>query len=307
MYICAATKGRLASIFRNTKKQPVHVTIVKAVNSATNELFPPMIKLLKEVDLDPIAIREKRISAEPASNLTQTIRWENFETPAPSWSKIFSPGFHVTYLGKVEVGKQGDTKQIDKAGKLLLSPYKTAMHDFTIHEKVKKKASFEIGEIGIKVVDVETKQVRQYTLVTVSIKFCLCSDSSKAFIHGDIVMCFYYWIIQLLWIHRWVCERFPSFFILIHAVLGMRTVAQHRILFATCSTVKIRMMLIQFYRALVCLLRLLNFVSLLTFVIVGQGFHRTHFAVWVNLVSFTIIFSVILFCLLNYTKVLLLN
>lgn len=66
----------------------------------------------------------------------------------------------MTYLGLVHVGKQGDVKQIDKSVKLLLSPYRELVQDNSMRiEKQKQSVFFEIGEIGIKIVDYETSEV----------------------------------------------------------------------------------------------------------------------------------------------------
>lgn len=70
---------------------------------------------------------------------------------------IFSAGFKVTYLGYVHVGKHGDVKQIVKFGKLLLKSSEDATQ--SEYKKLKQLVFFEIGEIGVKIVDFETSEV----------------------------------------------------------------------------------------------------------------------------------------------------
>lgn len=64
------------------------------------------------------------------------------------------------YLGNVNVGKHGDVKQIDKYSKILLSPFHSSKQDDCKYEKAKKVVFFEVGEIGVKIVDFENSEVR---------------------------------------------------------------------------------------------------------------------------------------------------
>lgn len=68
-----------------------------------------------------------------------------------------SAGFKVTYLGYMDVGKHGDVRQIDRAAKMLLYPRLEGLQKE--HKKLKQSVFFEIGEIGIKVVDFESNEV----------------------------------------------------------------------------------------------------------------------------------------------------
>lgn len=63
------------------------------------------------------------------------------------------------YLGNVNVGKRGDVKQIDKYSKLLLSPFHSSNLDDCKYEKAKKVVFFEVGEIGVKIVNFENSEV----------------------------------------------------------------------------------------------------------------------------------------------------
>lgn len=65
IHICAATKGRLESILRVARGQPISIALVKAKYSDTNELFPGIITLLKKVKVDVQAVRN-------GSNLNST-------------------------------------------------------------------------------------------------------------------------------------------------------------------------------------------------------------------------------------------
>lgn len=65
IHICSATKGRLESILRVARGQPIIITVVKAKYSDTNELFPGIITLLKKAKVDVQAVRN-------GSNLNST-------------------------------------------------------------------------------------------------------------------------------------------------------------------------------------------------------------------------------------------
>ncbi|KAB0793857.1 hypothetical protein PPYR_13477 [Photinus pyralis] len=143
VHICSATKGKLNAILKSCKGQPVNVTIVKARSSGANEIFKPILALLKQVHIDPVALRSK-----------------NFIRPELNWeSKSTSAGFKATFFGLVHTGKLGDVKQIDKAVRLLLSPYKKTDSSDSKHKVVRKPIYFEVGEIGVKVVDSQSSNV----------------------------------------------------------------------------------------------------------------------------------------------------
>lgn len=72
---------------------------------------------------------------------------------------IFSTGFKAKYVGYVEMGNRGDIKLIDKAAKLLLSPNSNYSLETMISVRKMIDVSFEIGELGVKVVEKDTSEV----------------------------------------------------------------------------------------------------------------------------------------------------
>lgn len=66
---------------------------------------------------------------------------------------LYSAGQKAVYIGWVEIGSRGDVKQINKAATLLVSPYPKQSHPDSKFKKVEKDVCFEIGELGVKVVD----------------------------------------------------------------------------------------------------------------------------------------------------------
>lgn len=64
VHICSSTKGRLNAILNSNKKQPITMKIIKSVYTETHELYPPAIKLLRDINLDPLVIKDKRIKKE---------------------------------------------------------------------------------------------------------------------------------------------------------------------------------------------------------------------------------------------------
>ncbi|KAI4456686.1 multiple pdz domain protein [Holotrichia oblita] len=141
--ICAATKGRLRTIFKGCKGRPIVLTIIKAVYSDTRQIYLPIISLLRHVRLDPDVLKS-RID----SHYTKT------DDHFSSKNNSCGTGLKVTYMGCVQVGSRGDVKQIDKAVSNFLAPaISLTCDDSFLYEKVKKVVSFELGELGVRCVD----------------------------------------------------------------------------------------------------------------------------------------------------------
>lgn len=64
VHICSNTKGRLNTVFLSNKNRPITISIIKAIYTETQELYPPAMKLLKDVNLDPLIVKDKRIKKE---------------------------------------------------------------------------------------------------------------------------------------------------------------------------------------------------------------------------------------------------
>lgn len=52
------------AIFHSNKKRPVTLNIIKAVLIETRELYAPVIRLLRDVNLDPIVVKEAQLKKE---------------------------------------------------------------------------------------------------------------------------------------------------------------------------------------------------------------------------------------------------
>lgn len=63
-------------------------------------------------------------------------------------------------MGYIHVGRHGDVKQIDRMAKMLLYPRLEGLQKE--HKKVKETVFFEIGEIGVKIVDFESSEVNTF-------------------------------------------------------------------------------------------------------------------------------------------------
>ncbi|XP_018331375.1 uncharacterized protein LOC108741176 isoform X2 [Agrilus planipennis] len=140
VHICSSVKGKLNSIVRNSRGQPVLVKIVKVRNSKTNDLFSPIVALMKQLKLDPgISFNSSQDKGSGRKNKNST-------------------GFSAKYVGSSYIGMLGNTRQIDIAYKNLLSPFRQSETDKE-RKIVKKFVNIEIGELGVKVYDCETSQV----------------------------------------------------------------------------------------------------------------------------------------------------
>lgn len=77
VHICGVTKGKLNSILKSNKGQPVTIMIIKAKYSNTNELYQPIISLLKQVQLDPVEVKTAYDlkDGEDQANKKRSTRW----------------------------------------------------------------------------------------------------------------------------------------------------------------------------------------------------------------------------------------
>lgn len=146
--INSSVKGRLSSLLKYKRNRPILLTIAKAFNDERQEFFNPIKFLFKEVHLNHEVV---------VQSYKSDLRINN--------SKENSSGFNVTYLGCVDVGPNGNVKQVGRAiRKLLLTGnhlQKDLDHDdeTVVLLKLRQPVIFEIGEIGVKVKDFETKDL----------------------------------------------------------------------------------------------------------------------------------------------------
>ncbi|KAF5285914.1 hypothetical protein FQA39_LY04375 [Lamprigera yunnana] len=150
VHICLATKGKLNKIFKSSKGFPIKIAIIKAKNSSTNQLYKPIENLLHQVHIDPATLINKP---------------ENLENV--DGKKYTSAGFKATYYGFVITGRVGDVKQIDKSIRLLLCPYRNNVENCE-YKVLKKSIFFEVGEIGVKVVDSQSNIILKHSYMEIS-------------------------------------------------------------------------------------------------------------------------------------------
>ncbi|KAF5288300.1 hypothetical protein FQR65_LT12032 [Abscondita terminalis] len=144
VHICLKMKGMLNTILKTSRGHPVTVTIIKAKFSKTNELYKPIVRLLHQVHIDPSTLLNKSVQLDKT----------------PVCKKYASAGFKATYYGFVNTGRTGDVNQIDKSVRILLYPYKGHIDNSDFKYKIVKQAVFfEIGEIGVKIVDCQSSEI----------------------------------------------------------------------------------------------------------------------------------------------------
>lgn len=153
IHITTSKQGKLSSIMRKASGQPVVMNIIKAHLPVTGDLFPPVIGLLRQAQIDPDELR-LQYSDRP-KQAPRDVSEKMNRVPAAA-----RPGFDVTYVGSIDTGNYGDAKQIDNAMKLIvLNSNGGSPHP----------ALFEIQEIGIKVTEISTgKVLLQYSYMEIS-------------------------------------------------------------------------------------------------------------------------------------------
>ncbi|XP_054000614.1 uncharacterized protein LOC128888039 isoform X1 [Hylaeus anthracinus] len=135
--ITSNTKGQLRKIMRKSMGQPVSLHVIKHRNKATQEIYPPIVYLIKNSGVDSMKKILKRFNSEKHDHD------EKLEM-SKSKNKSFNAGFSVKYCGSVYIGPEGDVKQIEKAIRLVLKS-----------EEVKSvPVKFECLEIGIRVTEI---------------------------------------------------------------------------------------------------------------------------------------------------------
>ncbi|XP_019880278.1 uncharacterized protein LOC109608298 [Aethina tumida] len=147
IYITASSKGRLNSILRSSKAKPVIMIIVKAYQTSTNDIFPPIAQLFKDLNFDVQSIKDQY---KPVVNHQE----DNAHI-----KKVY--GFEVLYMGLIHIGEDGSVRQIEKAIKTFLGSRDRKNMDKTV--------LFEIGEIGVRLRDPETSDlIEQHTYMSIS-------------------------------------------------------------------------------------------------------------------------------------------
>ncbi|XP_015437085.1 PREDICTED: uncharacterized protein LOC107192371 [Dufourea novaeangliae] len=106
--ITSNTKGQLGKIMRKTVGQPVCLYIIKYHNKQTQEMYSPIVNLVRNSGIE----RLKKILKRPISDVQ-----DNEETSDISkmMHQSLNAGFSIKYCGSVCIGTEGDVKQIEKA------------------------------------------------------------------------------------------------------------------------------------------------------------------------------------------------
>lgn len=175
VHITPSLKGRLSATLRCRKGEPINISVVKAYNHETKEFFMPVRSLLKQLNIDCASVVKQY--EELAEEILPKGVW-CVEVGIVGFIYIFfyfSSGYDVRYLGYVDVGSNGNVKQVEKAVTRMCITQgveaSIASMDGMAVTKVNKIVTFEFGEIGIKVKDVQTNEVSQTSSVGVTHKF----------------------------------------------------------------------------------------------------------------------------------------
>ncbi|XP_012138958.2 uncharacterized protein LOC100874999 isoform X1 [Megachile rotundata] len=168
--ITSNTKGQLRKIMKKSVGQPVCLHIIKHRNKKTNELYLPIIHLIRNSGIEGLKKILKRFCLEQHNE-------ESKNETMKSESKALNAGFSVKYCGSMYIGTQGDVKQIERA---ILQVLKS--------EELKSvPVKFECLEIGIRVTqDSDDKVICKQSYMEIS----SCGRTKNiphyfAFIAGD--------------------------------------------------------------------------------------------------------------------------
>lgn len=59
VHISHTTKGKLQSIFNLSKGKPINCVIIKAVYTDSKEIYLPIVRILKQVNIDPDLLKNR--------------------------------------------------------------------------------------------------------------------------------------------------------------------------------------------------------------------------------------------------------
>ncbi|XP_076666760.1 uncharacterized protein LOC143368186 isoform X2 [Andrena cerasifolii] len=132
--ITSSTKGQLRRIMKKTTGRPVCLHVVKHRNKQTNDLYAPVVHLIRNSGVEGLKKILKRFASETQNGE------EKPEIPK-SASKSLNAGYCVKYCGSMYIGAAGDVKQIERAIVQVLK----------LEELKLVPVKFECLEIGIRV------------------------------------------------------------------------------------------------------------------------------------------------------------
>ncbi|XP_043263639.1 uncharacterized protein LOC122403906 isoform X2 [Colletes gigas] len=134
--ITSNTKGQLRKIMRKSMGQPVCLHVIRHRNKETNEVYAPIVQLIKSSGIESMTKILKKFNSEKHDD-------EKTEVSKPR-NKSLNAGFSVKYCGSVYIGTEGDVKQIERA---ILQVLKS-------EEMKLVPVKFECLEIGIRVTEI---------------------------------------------------------------------------------------------------------------------------------------------------------
>lgn len=160
-HISHATKGKLHSIFNLSKGKPINCAIIKAVYTETKEIYLPIVKLLKQVNIDPVILKNRIHNSNSSTTNVANVRKSRYLlylsfgyiNSLIANRSFCSSGFKVKYVGNVEIGNRGDIKVIDKAARTILGTFNSKNQSISNNNPKIQEVFFEIGEMGVKIVD----------------------------------------------------------------------------------------------------------------------------------------------------------
>ncbi|XP_067006340.1 uncharacterized protein [Anabrus simplex] len=132
VHITTSTRNKLSKIMKKAANQPVMTNIIKA-HCGSDYLYPPIINLLRRCHIDPNEVKSMYLKTKTQTDDQQELK---------NNSSVLSSGFSVIYVGCITTGSEGDVKQIELAMTALFSGV----------ERISQPGSFEIQEIGVRVV-----------------------------------------------------------------------------------------------------------------------------------------------------------
>ncbi|XP_076635844.1 uncharacterized protein LOC143348947 isoform X2 [Colletes latitarsis] len=134
--ITSNTKGQLRKIMRKSMGQPVCLHVIRHRNKETNEMYAPIVQLIKSSGIESMTKILKKFNSEKHDDdeKTEVSKLRN---------KSLNAGFSVKYCGSVYIGPEGDVKQIEKAILQVLKSEETKL----------VPVKFECLEIGIRVTE----------------------------------------------------------------------------------------------------------------------------------------------------------
>ena len=114
---------KICRLLNKGKGKPISIKVTKSFEPASQEIFPPLVPLLKRINIDVEELQRKYFFTKRGRNTKKANDDEDFNPLDDDEDEMQSsrPGYCCLYLGSVNVGSCGDVDKIEFGMKKVMS------------------------------------------------------------------------------------------------------------------------------------------------------------------------------------------